>query len=130
MSASPDSKSRAVALSCLGLGYLQSGDLDRAGLSYAEALRQNPDNSAALVGSGLLAERNGDFAVALDRLSHVVDVDPTDEHYLLYGQALRRTGRVTEADDALAHAQKISGDFAHAQQSAAEVLAAAGLKAD
>jgi protein O-mannosyl-transferase len=130
VSASPDSKSRAVALSCLGLGYLQSGDLDRAGLSYAEALRQNPDNSAALVGSGLLAERNGDFAVALDRLSHVVDVDPTDEHYLLYGQALRRTGRVTEADDALAHAQKISGDFAHAQQSAAEVLAAAGLKAD
>jgi tetratricopeptide (TPR) repeat protein len=130
VSASLDSKSRAVALSCLGLGYLQLGDLDRAGLSYAEALRQNPDNSAALVGSGLLAERNGDFAVALDRLSHVVDVDPTDEHYLLYGQALRRTGRVTEADDALAHAQKISGDFAHAQQSAAEVLAAAGLKAD
>ncbi len=130
VNASPDSKSRAVAFSCLGLGYLQMGDIDRARLSYAEALRQNPDNSAALVGSGLVAERNGDFAVAVDRLSHVVKLDPTDENYLLLEQALRRAGRLTEADDALAQAQKISGDFAHAQQSAAEVLAAAGLKAD
>jgi protein O-mannosyl-transferase len=130
VNASPDSKSRAVAFSCLGLAYLQMGDIDRARLSYAEALRQNPDNGAALVGSGLVAERNGDFAFAVDRLSHVVQVEPTDEHYLLYGQALRRAGRLTEADDALAHAEKISRDFAHAQQSAAEVLAAAGLSTD
>ena len=130
VNASPDSKSRAVALSCLGLGYLQMGDLDRARLSYAEALRQNPDNGAALVGSGLVAERNGDFVFAVDRLSHVVQVEPTDEHYLLFGQALRRAGRLADADDALAHAEKISRDFAHAQQSAAEVLAAAGLSTD
>jgi protein O-mannosyl-transferase len=130
VNASADSKSRAVAFSCLGLGYLQIGDIDRARTNYAEALRQNPDNSAALVGSGLLAERNGDFAVAVDRLSHVVQVEPTDEHYLLFEQALRRTGRLADADDALAHAQKIARDFAHAQQSAAEVLAAAGIKAD
>ena len=130
VNASTDSKSRAVALSSLGLEFLQMGDIDRARMSYAEAARQNPDNSAALVGSGLLAERSGDFSFAVARISHAVEVEPSDVHYLLLAQALRRAGRKAEADDADAHAQKISHDFAEAQRSAAQVLAAAGIKAD
>ncbi len=127
---STDSKSRAVALSCLGLGFLQMGDLDHARMSYAEALRQNPDNGAALVGSGLLAERSGDFASAVTRISHAVKVDPSDVHYVLLAQALRRVGRTAEADDASAHAQRISRDFSKAQESATQVLATAGIRAD
>lgn len=130
VNAAPDSKSRAVALSSLGLAFMQMGDLNRAKMSYAEALRQNADNTSALVGSGLLAERDGDFAFAVAKLSHALELSPSDEHYLLLEQALRRAGRVAEADDALAHAQKISRDFAQAQQSVAQVLAAAGIKAD
>ena len=127
---STDSKSRAVALSCLGLGFLQLGDLDHARMSYANALRQNPDNSAALVGSGLLAERSGDFASAVARISRAVEVDPSDVHYVLLAQALRQVGRTAEADDASAHAQRISRDFSRAQESAMQVMAAAGIKAD
>jgi Flp pilus assembly protein TadD len=126
----PDSKSRSVALSCLGLAFMQMGDLGRARMSYGEALRQNPDSGAALVGSGLLAERSGDFASATSRIFHAVEVEPTDVHYLLLGQVLRRAGRAAEADEAVAHAQKNSKDFSRAQQSAAQVLAAAGIKAD
>jgi Flp pilus assembly protein TadD len=130
VNASPDSKLRAVALSCLGLALMQIGDIGRAEMSYAEALEQNPGNVAALLGSGLLAERKGDFALAVARISHAVEVEPSDVHYLLLGQALRRAGRKAEAEDASAHAQRISGDFAQAQQSAAQVLAAAGIKTD
>jgi Flp pilus assembly protein TadD len=98
-------------------------------MSYTYALQENPDNAAALIGSGLLAERDGDFALAVARLSHAVEAEPSDLSYLLLEQALRRTGRLAEADDAEAHA-RISHDFAQAQRSTAQVLAAAGITPD
>ena len=70
LSAAQDSDSRAVALSSLGSAYMQMGDFNRAKINYADALRQNPDTVAALMGSGLLAEREGDFALAVARISH------------------------------------------------------------
>jgi Flp pilus assembly protein TadD len=96
-------------------------------MSYTDALQENPDNAAALVGSGLLAERDGDFALAVARLSHAVEAEPSDVSYLLLEQALRRRGGLAEADDAEAHAQRISHDFAQAQRSTAQVLTAAGI---
>jgi len=125
--ASPDSNARAAALSGLGSAFLQTGDIRRAKMSYTYALQENPDNVAALVGSGLLAERDGDFALAVARLSHAVEADPSDVNYLLLEQALRRSGGLAEADDAEAHAQRISHDFAQAQRSTAQVLTAAGI---
>jgi protein O-mannosyl-transferase len=126
--ASTDAKSRAVALSYLGLAFTQMGDASRARTSYANALQQNPDNTTALVGSGLLAEREGDFALAATQISHAMKVEPSDVGYLLLGQALRRAGRSAEADNALVLAQRISRNFAQAQQSAAQVLYSAGIQ--
>jgi tetratricopeptide (TPR) repeat protein len=128
--ASQDSKSRALALSDLGSAYLQTGDVEHAKMNSASALEQNPDNGAALVGSGLLAEREGDFALAVARISHAVEVEPSDVGYLLLEQAFRRAGRWADAEDARAHAQRISGNFTQAQQFAAQVLAAAGVSPD
>jgi tetratricopeptide (TPR) repeat protein len=127
--ASPDSKSRAAALSCEGLAWMQMGDFNRAKMSYAAALQQSPDNGGALIGSGLLAERDGDLALAVERISRATEVDPTDLSYLLLAQALRRAGRAAEADHAVAHAQRISHDLTQSQKSASEVLAAAGIGA-
>ncbi len=127
LGAAQDANSRAVVLSCLGSAYLQMGDFDRAKMYYASALWQNPDTVAALIGDGLLAERDGDSALAVTRISHAVQVEPGDVGYLLLGQALRRAGRLTEAEDAVERAQRISHDFAQAQRSAAQVLAAAGI---
>ena len=126
----PDANSRAVAMSCLGSAYMQTGDFNRAKANYADALQQNPDTVAALMGSGLLAEREGDFALAVTRISHAVKVEPNDVGYLLLEWALRRAGRLVEADDAVAHARRISHDFAQAQKSAAQVMAAAGISSD
>ena len=127
---SPDSNTRAVALNLLGSAFTQMGDIPRAKMSYAYALKENPDNGAALVGSGLLAERDGDFRFAVEQISHAIKVEPTDVGYLLLGQALRRAGHTTEADEACAQAQRISHDFAQAQQSAAKVLVSVGIKPD
>jgi tetratricopeptide (TPR) repeat protein len=130
LSAAPDANARAVGLSCLGSAYLQMGDFDRAKMNYASALEQNPDTVAALIGEGLLAERDGDFALAIARISHAVEVEPGDVGYLVLAQALRRAGRSTEADDASGHAQRISHDFAQAQRSVGQILAAAGITSD
>jgi tetratricopeptide (TPR) repeat protein len=127
---SPDSKSRAVALTMLGSAFSQTGDFVDAKLSYAYALWETPENSVALVSSGLLAERDADYPMAIDQISHAMKVAPTDAGYLLLEQALRRAGRMAEADEAHAQAQRISHDLAQAKQSAAQVLASAGIKGD
>jgi tetratricopeptide (TPR) repeat protein len=128
LDAAPDAKTRAVVLSRLGSAFIQQGDIERARKSYAYALRENPENSSALVGSGLLAQRDGDAALAATQISHAMKIEATDVGYLLLGQALRRAGHLSEANDAFAHAQQISQDFAKAQQSAAKILTSAGIK--
>src|ERR1700691_1336279 len=127
---STDSKSRAIALTMLGSAFSQTGDFADAKLSYAYALRETPENSVALVSSGLLAERDGDYLVAIERISHAMKVAPTDAGYLLLGQALRRAGQQVEADEADVHAQLISHDLAKAKETAAQVLVSVGIKAD
>jgi tetratricopeptide (TPR) repeat protein len=127
LGAAEDANSRAVALSDLATAYLQIGDFDRARTNYANALQQNPDNVPALEGSGLLAERDGDFTLAVTRISHAAEVEPSDVGYLLLEQVLRRAGRGAEADEADARAQRMSRDIAQARQSAAQIVAAVGI---
>ncbi len=127
LEAATDSKSRSVALGYLGSASTQLGDVHRAEASFTDALQENPDNSFALVGSGLLAERKGDFAGAAERIARAMKVEPTDVGYLLLSRALLRTGRVPEADEARVRAQGISHDLTQAEQSADRVLASAGI---
>jgi Tfp pilus assembly protein PilF len=127
LNVAPDANSRAVALSWMGAAFTQMGDIVRARASYANALAQNPDDGPALVGSGLLAERDGDLANAVEQISHAMKVQPNDVGYLLLEQALRREGRMADASDAGVRAQQISRDFARAQRAAAQVLASAGI---
>ena len=130
LDAASDSKPRAVVLSRLASAFVQTGDISRARKSYSYALGENPENSQALVGSGLLAERDGDAASAVAQISHAMKVEATDVGYILLAQALRRAGQLSEADAAFAHAQQISQDFSKAQQSAAKILASAGINSE
>ena len=126
--AAPDASSRAMALSCLGSAFMQAKDLGRARMSYAAALQQNPDNGVALVGMGLLAERDGDFASATEQIAHAMKVESTDVGYLLLAKALERAGRAAEAEQATAKARQISPNISQAQQAAAQILASAGIE--
>ena len=78
--------------------------------SYQNALRLNPENAMALIGSGLLALRQGQSELAVTQLMHAVKVEPNEVNFLLLAQALRRAGHAEQADSAVAEAQKISSD--------------------
>jgi tetratricopeptide (TPR) repeat protein len=125
-----DSKERAVVLSRLASVFMQTGDFNRAKVSCAYALKENPNNGSALVASALLAEREGDYATAVAQLSKAMKLAPTDAGYLLLEQAFRRSGQPVAADESLAQAQRITHNIVEAQQNAAEVLATAGIKND
>jgi protein O-mannosyl-transferase len=130
LEASEDSRTRSIVLSRLASAYLQSGDLARAKMSSAAALKENPKNGSALVGDGLIAEREGNYAAAAEQISQAMKVEPTDVGYLLLAQAWRAAGESAKAEEAAAQAQHISHDIDKAQKSAAEVLAAAGMNAE
>jgi protein O-mannosyl-transferase len=122
-----DQASRAVALTMLGSAYTQARDFAHAKASYAAALRENPQNSIALLSSGLLAEREADYVAAIDKLSTAMKLAPTDAGYLLLEQALRKAGRINEANEARVQAQQISRNLPQAQQTVAQVLASVGI---
>ncbi len=125
--AATDANSRATALAFLGLAFMHSGELDRAGQSYVSALQQNPDNGVALIGSGLLAERDGNFNLAAQQIDHAMRAEPTDVGYVLLADAWQRAGQTAAAAQAIEQAQKISLNIEAAKKSAAEVLRASGL---
>lgn len=125
---SSDRKVQAVAWSELGHAHLQLRQYDLASESYQHALRLNSENGMALMGSGLLALRAGQTDAALTQFGQAVRVDPSDVNFLLLAQALRRAGRLAEADAAAAQGQRISADWAQAQSAAGQFLFFAGVQ--
>jgi protein O-mannosyl-transferase len=122
-----DASEQSEAYAHLGEALAETGDMANARLAYAYALQGNPQNSLALIGSGLLAEREGDLTSALAQMARALKVEESDVHLLLFAQALRRAGRLPEADAAEQEAQRVSSDFAQARKSAAQQLAKAGI---
>jgi protein O-mannosyl-transferase len=123
-----DSGVSAAAASEMGQAYLQLGRYDRAAESFQNAQRLNPDDAMALMGSGILALRQGQSLTAVDQFMHAVKIAPDDINVLLLAQALRRAGRVAEADSAYAQVQKVSSDPSQAQNAAAQLLSLVGVK--
>jgi protein O-mannosyl-transferase len=124
---STDTKVQAAAWVGLGQGYSESGQYEQAAASYQNALRLSPENDLALIGSGLVALRQGQPEMAVVQFDHALKVEPSPVNYLLLGQALRRAGHPVEADSAFAQAKKISPDLVQAQIVAAKFLSFAGL---
>jgi protein O-mannosyl-transferase len=125
--AAPDQPSRANALAVLGSAFMQSDDVAHARMAYSDALQQNADNPIALVGAGLLAERDGDDALAVAEISRAMHKEPTDVGYLLLAQALRHAGRLSAAAHAEMQAEGISHNISEARRSATNILDASGI---
>ena len=122
-----DPKIQSAAWAEIGQARLQLHQYDQAAECYQNALRLNLENGMALVGSGVLALRQGHFDVAVAQLAHAAKIDPSDVNFLLLAQALRRAGRAAEADSVSMQAQKISSDLSQAQITAGQFLSLAGL---
>jgi protein O-mannosyl-transferase len=117
---STDPQLRSTAWSQIGSANAQVKNYDQAKLSYENALKLNPRDLSALVGIGLLAERNGHSGEAATQLARAVSVEPGDVGYVLLAHALRRDGREHEAEGAEELARKISPDLSQSEKTASE----------
>jgi protein O-mannosyl-transferase len=119
---SADSSLRATAFGNLGSIYRAAGDYVRARENYDSSLRLLPDNKFALIGLGLIAQKTGDLAHAVDYYTQAVKAEPSDVEYLLLAQALAKAGRASEAQAAYGQAQKISRDWSATEQAVHHLL--------
>jgi len=120
LSRSTDPQLRATAWSQIGSANAQAKNYDQAKLSYENALQLNPKDASALVGSGLLAERNGHSGQAAAQLDRAVHIEPSDVGFLLLAHALLHDGRVQEAEATEELARKISPDLSQADKNATQ----------
>jgi protein O-mannosyl-transferase len=125
---SNDSLLRATALAESGHAYLQLGQYARAAENFQDSLRLNPHDATALMGSGLLALRDGHNDAAVAQLMQAAQIDANDVDVLLLSQALRRAGRPADADSYRKQVWKISQDPGGAELAAQQLLTFAGLK--
>jgi len=128
LAASKDPQLQQAAFCEMGRALLGLRRYDEASQSYREALRLAPDNSDALVNSGLLALRAGDPRRAVAYFGRAAEVDPNDVNLLLLAEALDRSGQSADAKGVLAQARKVSADFERSQQAVAQFLALAEIK--
>jgi Tfp pilus assembly protein PilF len=117
-----DTVLQANAYGNLGSAYRSLRNYTLAKENYEAALRLMPDNAPALVGLGLLAQRTGDFAQAVNQYSRAVTVQPTDTGYLLLARALEQSGHPAEAQTAYEEAKRLSQDLDKAKQNADYLL--------
>lgn len=106
-----DAKTRAIELSNIGSAYLDMKDLDHAQQSFDEALRADPNNVPALMGSGLVEQKQGNVQFAIRQYSKAISINPTDVGYALLGKAFEQSGQPSDAERAYAEAQKLSSDM-------------------
>ena len=107
---------RSTALANLGSIYRGLGEYQMARENYQAALQLNPDLPIALVGTGLLAQKGWDYSRAAELFSHAMNVEPTGVGYLLLANALERSGRATEARQALEKARRLSDNLPNDQK--------------
>jgi tetratricopeptide (TPR) repeat protein len=112
----PDLRSNAYGN--LGSAYRQMGLIPDAKHCYEESLRLMPNRPIAIVGLGLIALHDGDFAAAVRQFSHAMAIQPTDVGYLLLARALEQAGRPADAEAAGQAARQLSPNFDEATKAA------------
>lgn len=106
-----------------GSAYYSLKQYDRAKESFDAALVLFPENSQALLGRGLLAQKAGDIRQAASDYARLVESQPTDVGYLLLAEALQSSGQTEAAHSARAHAEQLSPDLDRAKTQVMQLLA-------
>ena len=114
---------RATAYGNLGSAYRQLGDSARAKQYFETALQLEPNRTMAMIGLGLIAQKNGDLPEAVRQYSRAMAAQPTDVGYLLLAQALQQEGRSDEANAIRERVARLSPDLPEAQKQAQSLLA-------
>jgi tetratricopeptide (TPR) repeat protein len=117
---------RTMAYINLGSAYTQLDEPAKAKQSFEAALQLAPDAAEApeaMVGLGLLAQKDGDLPEAVRQYSHAMAVQPTDVGYLLLARALQQQGHTDQANAIVERITRLSPDFSKAQKTADSLLA-------
>jgi tetratricopeptide (TPR) repeat protein len=118
-----DPKTRAVELSNIGSAYMDMKDLQNAQVNFSKALQADPNNVPALIGAGIIAQKNGALTLAIAQYTRAVSIAPTDWGYALLARALEQSGRTSDANTAYAQAQKLSPNMQSTLSTADHFLA-------
>ena len=105
-----DNKTRAVEFSNIGSAFLEMKDVAQAQQNFDQALKADPNNVPALIGTGLLAQKKGNLDLAIRQYTRAMSIKPSDLGYTLLGRAFEQSGRPSEANAAYDTAQKLSTD--------------------
>jgi Tfp pilus assembly protein PilF len=117
-----DTSLRATAYGNLGSAYRQFGDFDKARNYFETALQLDPDRAMAMIGLGLIAQKNGDLPESVRQYSRAMAVQPTDVGYLLLANAFERQGHADEAQAIREKVARLSPNLAEAQKEAQSLL--------
>ena len=92
------------------------GESMKAKQCYEAALQLTPDHpmAMAMIGLGLIAQKQGDLPEAVRQYSHAMAVQPTDVGYLLLARALEQAGRLDEAQAISERVARLSPNLAEA----------------
>jgi len=101
----------ATAWANSGYAHLSLKQYDNAKQDFTAALREQPVNSAAYRGLGLVAQRAGDVAQAARDYERSVELQPTPVGYLLLGHALEIGGQPEAALAAQSQAVRMTQDL-------------------
>jgi tetratricopeptide (TPR) repeat protein len=106
-----DPRYRATAFSDMGYAYRDLGDVAQAKQSFESAVNLRPRTLRAWVGLGLVAQRTGDPAGAVEAYSRALAIQQWDLGYFLLARALQQSGREQEAQAAMQQAQRLTDNF-------------------
>jgi len=94
-----------------GYAHYSLKQYDNAKRDFEAGVRQQPWNSPAYRGLGLVAQRAGDIALAVTNYERSVEFQPSPVGYLLLAQALDLSGRADAARAAQAQAARMTPDL-------------------
>jgi len=106
-----------------GFAYYSLKQYDNAKQDFESALNQQPGNSSAYRGLGLLAQRAGDIATATQDYQRSVDLQASPLGYLLLAQALEIGGQTEAARAAQSNAASMTRDLDHDLATVKQLLA-------
>jgi tetratricopeptide (TPR) repeat protein len=102
---------RATAHANSGYAHLSLKQFGNAKQDFEAALNEQPANSAAYRGVGLLAQRAGDIVLATGDYQRSVELQPSPVGYLLLAQALELRRQDEAAHAAVAQAVRLTQDL-------------------
>jgi Flp pilus assembly protein TadD len=106
----------------MGSAYLLMQDGNYAQQSFSRALESDPNNVPSLIGTGLLAQRNGNLEFAIRQYTKALSIQPSDLGYALLGRAFEQSGRSSDANTAYQQAQRLSSNMASTRAAATHLL--------